>query len=69
MEESDSHTDSLRTEQGERENAGRTDRRATPMSLGSMIRGPIGDEGANDEVNTASDGANVDAKAAEEGDE
>jgi hypothetical protein len=69
MEESDSHTESLRAEQGKRADEGRLDPNATPMSLGSMIRGPIGHEAADDEVSTASPSADVDAEAPEQGDE
>ena len=68
MEESDSHTESLRVEQGESADEGHPDPGATPMSLGSMIRGPIGREGAGD-GGTGSEGADADRAEAEQRDE
>ncbi|HEU4720353.1 MAG TPA: hypothetical protein VFS59_03250 [Gemmatimonadaceae bacterium] len=65
MERSDSETESLRAEQGKRPDDESSDDQATAfMSLGSMIRGPIGREGA-DERRTASDGADDDREVAE----
>ena len=69
MEESDSHTESLRVEQGKSADEGRPDPGATPMSLGSMLRGPIGREGADDDGSTGSDSADADRHAAEQRDE
>lgn len=63
MEGSDSHTESLRVEQGESADEGRPEQRATPMSLGSMLRGPIGHEGAPEDDSTGSDGADADREA------
>ena len=68
MEESDSHTESLRVEQGTSADEGRPDLGATPMSAGSMINGPIGRQGAGDE-STGSEGADADREAAERVDE
>jgi hypothetical protein len=65
MEESDSHTDSLRAERGKRPDEDEADQSDTPMSLGSMIRGPIGAEGAHGEITTGSEGADADADEAE----
>ena len=65
MEDSDSETESLRAEQGKREDdVSPDDQAAASMSLGSMIRGPIGREGA-DERGTGSDGADDDREVAE----
>ena len=69
MEESDSHTESLRAEQGKSADEGRPDPGATPMLLGSMILGPIGREGAAEDESTGSDGADVDREAAEQRDQ
>ena len=66
MEDSDSHTESLRVEQGKSPDEERSKQDATPPSLGSMIRGPIGREGASDDDSTGSDGADADRDAAEQ---
>ena len=68
MEESDSHTESLRAEQGKSADEGRPDPGATPMSLGSMIVGPVGHESAGEGESTGSEGADEDQEAAEQRD-
>lgn len=69
MEDSDSHTESLRVEQGKSSEAGRSEEDAAPLSLGSMIRGPIGREGAGDDASTGSDSTDADRDAAEQRDQ
>lgn len=65
MEESDSQTESLRAEQGESNDEEIADQTATSMSLGSMIRGPMGREGRDDDGGTASTSGDADPEAAE----
>lgn len=65
MEKSNSETDSLRVEHGERAEDDHSDVRAeTPMLLGSMIRGPIGHEAAAEQEDTGSN-EDVDREEAE----
>ena len=66
MERSETETESLRVEQGKRADEERSDESAASMSLGSMIRGPIGRERADSDDNMGSEGADADREAAEE---
>jgi hypothetical protein len=66
MEGSDSHTESLRVEQGESADEGRPEQGATPMSLGSMLRGPIGHEDGRDDDSLGTDSADAERKANDE---
>jgi hypothetical protein len=65
MDDSDSETESLRAEQGKRAQRSQPAPDASSLSLGSMIRGPIGREGADDRA-SGSEGADADRRAAEE---